>query len=845
MDDLISWLSGQPLWIQEILRTNKPISKSTIPDALKLCLEEAKQTLNLSSGFPTLSFSEKTAKIELLSLEKISGISQLSSSSKITFSPNLSLIYGRNGSGKTSYVNIIDNARNPINVKLINNIYKSKKEKQQYLIKYKFNDSESEFTYPVLEEFSSDNNPLRNIDIFRDSKESLLLGQNDCSYIPSSLQFLASLSDFYDLIKQNLTEKQNMLVSPLSILPISYSKTKVGNLFEVSKNNVSDDYIKSILWDEKEESDLINIINRLDTAKVVNALKETENKILKLSKLILYYESIISIVSENSLKELSELANFAIEKKVLVSEATRVLSSESIICGVGSETWKELWHAAKNYSEKEVYSNISYPNVSNDAVCVLCHQKLDEKSKNRMINFNNYVSGTISEQYDQAYRKYLKHSIFQILINLDEVFEIIKYLEIEEVQIKAFVSNIKKIKSWTDKERNSLADKFNHPQFLSMTDEFSALIDFKANLETLKEQHEKDLDSENQPKLKEQLLELQAKKWIFDHKEELKKQQIYLTELEIYTKAISLTKTNKITTKAKNLGKELLTDKFVFKFNESLKKLGAEKIKVELSVRSPKKGRSTFCLKLTDCDSDAEIQSILSNGERRIVSLAAVIAESSLAEHITPFIFDDPISSLDFEYEKSLSIFLKELSQIRQVIVFTHRLSFIANLSKEISSSIYRIIQIENINGLGAGISLTDPILGNSNVKTELNKLIDNINKYIKNKKENLDLFINNYKEWINSCCSTYRKLIELSIETILLGSTVERFGVIHPNNVKKLYLINEDDCKLLDDNMTKYSYFEHSQPDDVPAPSICFEDLKKDCEIFKTWIKDFNKRVD
>ncbi len=235
-----------------------------------------------------------------------------------------------------------------------------------------------------------------------------------------------------------------------------------------------------------------------------------------------------------------------------------------------------------------------------------------------------------------------------------------------------------------------------------------------------------------------------------------------------------------------------------------------------------KKRKKYIFIKLTDCDSDAEIKSILSNGKRRIVLLAAVIAESNLAKHTTPYIFDNLISFLDFDYEKNLSIFLKDLSQIRQVIVFTHRLSFIVNLSKEISSSFYKIMQIENIRGLGSGICLKDPILGSSKVSIETNLFIEKIKKYIKIEEKDFEQFVVNYEDWRNACCSTFRKLIEHSIETILLDYTVERFGIIHPNKVKKLYLITENDCKLLDANMIKYSYFEHSQPDDVPVPSIC-----------------------
>jgi ABC-type transport system involved in cytochrome bd biosynthesis fused ATPase/permease subunit len=73
---------------------------------------------------------------------------------------------------------------------------------------------------------------------------------------------------------------------------------------------------------------------------------------------------------------------------------------------------------------------------------------------------------------------------------------------------------------------------------------------------------------------------------------------------------------------------------------------------------------------------------ILSEGEFRIVSLAAFLADTEGRGAKTPFIFDDPISSLDQVYEEATAQRLVMLSKTRQVIVFTHRLSLLGLLDK-------------------------------------------------------------------------------------------------------------------------------------------------------------------
>ncbi|MEX0634925.1 AAA family ATPase [Serratia ureilytica] len=68
-------------------------------------------------------------------------------------------------------------------------------------------------------------------------------------------------------------------------------------------------------------------------------------------------------------------------------------------------------------------------------------------------------------------------------------------------------------------------------------------------------------------------------------------------------------------------------------------------------------------------------QNILSEGERRIISLAAFLADVSDKPGAAPFVFDDPISSLDNDFEWHVACRLVELAKSRQVLVLTHRLS--------------------------------------------------------------------------------------------------------------------------------------------------------------------------
>ena len=108
--------------------------------------------------------------------------------------------------------------------------------------------------------------------------------------------------------------------------------------------------------------------------------------------------------------------------------------------------------------------------------------------------------------------------------------------------------------------------------------------------------------------------------------------------------------------------------------------LGADKIKVELTKEGGGKGIVKHSIKLKDVENAKPID-VLSEGEYKIIALAAFLADVTGGNDNNPFVFDDPISSFDQSFEEKTVERLVELSQNRQVIIFTHRLSLLGQLN--------------------------------------------------------------------------------------------------------------------------------------------------------------------
>ena len=108
--------------------------------------------------------------------------------------------------------------------------------------------------------------------------------------------------------------------------------------------------------------------------------------------------------------------NAHIERIRTLDEATIVAArgfETEPLNGVGTASWKELWEAARRFSETEAYPGRSFPVVASDCRCVLCQQVLDEHGQERLERFDEFVRTDIQLQLAEA-RKQLGQSISQI-----------------------------------------------------------------------------------------------------------------------------------------------------------------------------------------------------------------------------------------------------------------------------------------------------------------------------------------------------------------------------------------------------------------------------------------------
>ena len=137
---------------------------------------------------------------------------------------------------------------------------------------------------------------------------------------------------------------------------------------------------------------------------------------------------------------------------------------------------------------------------------------------------------------------------------------------------------------------------------------------------------------------------------------------------------------------------------------------------------------------------------------------------------------------------------------------------------------------------------VTDSLISEKKVTSALNTVLDRANLL-----QNVDP-TENYESFVNdmtSICSDFRTLIERTIEEELLNNIVGRFrrSIITQDKLSKLSMIILEDAELLDDLMTRYSVYEHSQSMELPTDPPGAGEVATDIEALRDWIKDFRAR--
>lgn len=849
--DLRDWLHTQPDWFQQA--AERHLATGALCDTdLQACVDSLKtaqgQAVTTTRAFPGLTPSPQIqGSMRLVDIGTITGIENLGPRQPLAFGAgNLCVIYGHNGSGKSSYARLLKRiCGKPRAKELKVNVFLPTPATRTCTVHYQAAGTDKEVVWQAAAPPIDD---LRAVDVFdSDEATAYLTTETAVAYTPPAVALLEALAGICDRVKASLQQEQDRLVGALPSLPPEYQATATAAAYESLKPSMSAATLSLLTtWGASDEQAHAQLSERLKTQDPAAQAREKRGAKAQIDQLMAQLNTIATAFDEPHLAALRVLRHDASTKRRSATESAQVASAN--LEGIGTDTWRDLWLAARAYSQL-AYPDRAFP-VTDDALCLLCHQKLDGTAQQRLKDFEAFVRGTLEAAAAAAEQRY-QQALQQLPVvwSSDELatrYQAAALTDPAVTQpITAYVAQAAAIRTaLLDGEATGPAKAAEKPT--------ATVADLQTRADALEaeaKQHDQDAAGFDRARAAKDKLDLEARRWTAQQSAAIQAELVRLRQVETYEGWKRLANSRGATNKAAEMAEKTITEAFVRRFNTELKLLGATKIRVELAKAQVRKGKVLHKIRLKGAHTGQDLpDAVLSDGERRIIALAAFIANVVDKPYAAPFVFDDPISSLDHDYEWSVATRLAELAQSRQVLVFTHRLSLFGamedaarKLGDAWKQQHLHQQCIESFSGIAGHPA--DQSAWNASTAKANNILIDRLNDA---KRAGEASGANAYRALAQGICSDFRKLIERTVEDDLLNRVVRRHrrSITTDNRLGLLPRVNESDCKFIDDLMSKYSCYEHSQSTETPVFVPEEPELREDLDSLKAWREEFKKRV-
>lgn len=842
-DDLKVFISKLPYWSKYL--ANKIItntySSSDIDKVYRLFLEDNKLT-ELSStprekleiDYSAINTTSYKKNVYLKEVKDVVGVNSLVEGQVLSLNNNMTVIFGKNGSGKSSYSRLFKNAffsrsEETILPNIRSNVNKDVSANFLFSVDDVLTDVNfpSEKMSPLLKQFSVFDN--KSVIVHLDSK-------NEFVFKPSGLGFFSKFINVIKQVEQMLDEEGRKMGTPIDFTSLFDGESEVKKAV-------------SIISEKSKVSDFLELIGKAEENKLqLNQLeiKKAELIALKKDKEIEYLESInkqLGVVknaivdinthfSNDGFKEINRIIS---DKKEIENKSIQngIKSfSHDKISNVGTKEWMDFITYAIKFADLQS----SYP--STEDVCLLCQQDLKSANVELINRYSDFVKSNIEAGNKQINVKYdkIKSDYEKIKYNIIQSDSTLyKWLEEKEPSfLKDFLKSIEHIEVFGKKILKSIQEctilDYSEQQIgIDDSDKISEKI--VAQITALRDKQ----PSQEIQVLEDQIILLKHKLKLSEHIPSIEKYISNIVWAHKASKSKGDLKTRKITECEKSLSEKYFNKKYADQFNNECKLLDAD-FGVDIK-HSGSSGTSYRAFRLNDY----QLSSILSEGEQKVISLADFLSEVYVSSINKGVIFDDPVTSLDDDRKDKIAERLSHEALERQVIIFTHDLVFLSALVEhaQYNQLELQVHWIEQLNGVPGHIWIN-----NSPSLEKDYKSVKHAQNYLDMaKKASPELRDINLKNGFAALRTSYEALIVFELFAGVVQRFTERVSV---DSLDSVYFTNDIKEEILHHFRQCCRYMEgHSHSDKYSYKKPTIDDLQTEINEFnslKTTIKGLKK---
>lgn len=847
-----AWLDTRASWLRAaahgLVTTGRSPDEAALDALADHCHSEAAGTL--PGQHPPLAPGAIQAvpvgpQLRIQRLWDIRGVNAFGPRAELDLSGDLTVVYGPNGAGKSGYARLLKQMCGAKAVEpILGNVFSDVNEPVSATVRLMTTQEKDGVPDVKVADHAWQGSQgslgaLSSVPVF-DSATAIHLGQmaSTATHLPRSMRFINTLIKVSGVVADRLRQRRDALVSTLPAMPPAFAETAAARFHQ---NLAATTTLRAInegcQFIPEQAAERIGLEAALAQADPATAHGQVVGSLQHLTELKQQMEAWALTFNDEAAQALATArANAADARKAAVDYAQDFFAGIPLP-GVGGGTWLRLWTAATAYAQT-AYPNHVHPNTDEGARCVLCQQPLAEEGRQRMADFAAYVANKLQADATTAEK------------DRDALIA-----GIPGAAAPDYWPGIGVTTGMTPDAAELLGQQVEQRLGnLRAGDAIVTVVDWEpfrtavaqtlASLSADRDALAQLLDPEGRKRKEARLLELQGQEWLSTIREAVLAEVERKRQLGIYDDAERLTQTNALTTFSNAVAKAELAGGFVERFNHELARLGGTHIPVRLSHKLEGKGVVTFTIGLAETNAKVKSREVLSEGEQRVVALAAFLADVTGTHRSLPVIFDDPISSLDQRFEEAVALRLVELAESRQVIVFTHRLSMGVLIEHSAAQAeakggrvVVDVVAIDR-RGHEAGVPATIKVFAQS-PKKGFNELDGKVRAAAK-------LDHDEQQNSLKAACSNFRILMERVVEDHLCAKVVVRYRreIKTGGMLTRLTAVTKPDCELIEAMMTKYSAFEHSQSYETPLPDIDPADLLADIATMVAWVKDFNDRA-
>lgn len=847
LSDILDWSLKRPNWQRDALRRliiSGELSDEDKNELYALCLDE-------QSAFDPLSpdhvapEGDASVAVSLKRIHEPSGVNALAGDQSLEFEKTgLTLVYGDNGSGKSGYCRILKHAcrSRDTRFEILPDINEDAAAAQSAKIEFWRGDDEGDTEWSPTGDGHED---LPAVSVF-DSKSANTHVQktNDVAYIPFPMRLLEMLASACDDIKAKIDEEAQALVreTPQAIAsPELGDQTAAGAfLYDLGPKS------------KKAELDLLTTLGEDDEARYAalqtdlaqdpqKAIARLRSQHKAISEQLIDLRALVAATRSDEVTKLDDLRRKRDETAALAEAASKELFATSPLPDIGGDLWKTLWDSARAYSQQQANPDKAFPSdVAEGDLCVLCHQPLNSEAVKRLATFEAFIKDTTAAEAEKARLAY-DAAIRQLAANVIPLSAFRQFIRaVDQEMDKSALAQVLRqaglIALW---RRRAMLNE-NTPKAASVSIDEELVKEVLADFTTRIGQLGADENSEARQAMVTEHRELKDRIALRTLKADVSAEMKRIERRTILTAAGKRAAKKSITTKNKDLSDRLVTAALRDRFAREVQKLEIGAMPIELAKQRDRNAQSFFRVQIVR-HPDVPVGEVLSEGEHRCVALAAFLAELVTSTDKSGIVFDDPMSSLDHLYRERVARRLVEEAEHRQVVVFTHDLTFLFEIDKQASEVgcpvHYRTVRRKKKR---PGYVENDlPLKAKSS-----GPMVNAIQSHLKEIKGGFDDWPEHRRTTTaKGIITNLREAWEQGIADFCRPVLARFDSHVKPGSLYKLLVLTEEDVKVISKARSRLSTDLHASPETLNPAEVEHEDLDREAKLLQGWIADWNQR--